>query len=154
MIDYSRHQAAPGRAAHVSGGWPRLRRALAGCAAVMSATVLAACGGSSVSDAVPKSTPEITPPTNTAAEKAAVQTTSTSATSTTKTTGTTAEAPTGTTGGETPKSESGTGTPSEATPGAGTGGGTPSAGEKEKEATKEAPKETGSPSPTGGASAP
>ena len=45
---------------------------------------LAACGGGgNVSDAVPKSTPEITPPTDTSAEKAAVQTTSTSTTSTT-----------------------------------------------------------------------
>ncbi len=154
MIDFRRHQPAPGSMPHPGDGSPRVRRALAGCAAVLSASVLAACGGSSVSDAVPKSTPEITPPTNTAAEKAAVQTTSTSTTSTTKTTGTTPEGTTGTTGGETPKSEAGTGTPSEATPGAGTGGGTPSAGEKEKEAAKEAPKETGGSSPTGGASAP
>ncbi len=42
---------------------------LAACVALLSAaSALSACGGSSVSDAVPKSTPEITPPTDTSAE--------------------------------------------------------------------------------------
>lgn len=129
-----------------------VRIALAALAALLSGAALAACGGSSVSDAVPKSTPDITPPANTSAEKAAVQTTSTTTTATgtksTATTGTTGESP----AGESEKpSESAS---SEASAGAGGGTG---AGEKEKEAAKtEAkpePKEAGS-SPTGGASAP
>ena len=63
------------------------RRVLAGAAP--------ACGGSSVSDAVPKSTPDITPPNDTSAEKAAVQTTSTSTTTTSKTDTSTGESATG-----------------------------------------------------------
>ena len=53
---------------------------------LLCAVGLAACGGGgNVSDAVPKSTPDITPPTDTSAEAAAVQSTSTSTTSTTST---------------------------------------------------------------------
>lgn len=51
--------------------------------ALACGTGLGACGGSSnISDAIPKSTPEITPPTNTSIERQATQTTSTSAVST------------------------------------------------------------------------
>ncbi|HXW58809.1 MAG TPA: hypothetical protein VEJ23_04960, partial [Solirubrobacteraceae bacterium] len=58
----------------------RARVALIAALALMGAG-LSACGGaSSSSDAVPKSTPEITPPTDTSAEKAAGQTTSTATT--------------------------------------------------------------------------
>ncbi len=59
--------------------------------ALLAALALRACGGSSVSDAVPKSTPVITPPTDTSAEAAAAQTTSTSTTATKTTTSTTGE---------------------------------------------------------------
>ncbi len=59
---------------------------LATCATLLSVLVLSACGGSKASDAVPKSSPDITPPTNTSAEASSVQTTSTAKT-TTKTTG-------------------------------------------------------------------
>ena len=63
-------------------------------------SALSACGGSSVSDAVPKSTPEITPPTDTSAEKAAAQTTSTSTTSTKTTEHAPAKAPRASSSGE------------------------------------------------------
>jgi hypothetical protein len=127
-----------------------VRIALAALAALLSGVALAACGGSSVSDAVPKSTPDITPPANTSAEKAAVQTTSTTTTATksTPTTGTTGEsAP-----AESEKHESTEAGSGEAS--AGAGGGT-AATEKEKEAPKaEAKPESKESSPTGGASAP
>jgi hypothetical protein len=129
------------------------RIALSVLAALLSSAALAACGGSSVSDAVPKSTPDITPPTNTSAEKAAIQTTSTTTTpskTSTAGTGTTGETPSS---GEAEKSESKESAPSESS--AGTGGGT-SAGEKEAAKTEsktESKSESGS-SPTGGASAP
>jgi hypothetical protein len=132
----------------------RIRRAalpalLAGMA-LLSGAALAACGGTSVSDAVPKSTPDITPPTDTSAEKAAVQTTSTSTTST-KTTSTTGEG--------TSTSEGGTGEaakePSkEASSEVGAAGGAAAEKEKEKAPSSESSKGGEPASPTGGASAP
>jgi hypothetical protein len=133
------------------GGRPASRRpALLAALVVLGAFVLGGCGGSSVSDAVPKSTPDITPPTDTSIEKAAVQTTSTSTTATG--TGTTGE----------PAKEGGTGeTPKEggeeaAKEGAasGAGGGTAAEKEKSTEASKGGSEAAGGGSPTGGASAP
>jgi hypothetical protein len=123
-------------------------------AAVMlfaSLTVVACGGGSPASDVVPKSTPDIIPPTNTAAEKAAVQTTSTS---------TTAKGATGEKSSSASSSEgegkesSGAPSSSEGSGSSETGGpaGGTSAGEKEKGASSEAP--TKEASPTGGANAP
>ena len=64
---------------------PSSRAMIAAAPPLFCSVGLAACGGGGgVSDAVPKSTPEISPPTDTSAEKAAVQTTSTSTTSTAK----------------------------------------------------------------------
>ena len=64
---------------------PSARVAIAASVVLLCSVSLTACGGgSNVSDAVPKSTPDIIPPTDTSAEKAAVQTTSTSTTSTAK----------------------------------------------------------------------
>jgi hypothetical protein len=64
---------------------PSARALLATGLVLLCPVGLAACGGgSNASDAVPKSTPEIIPPTDTSAEKAAVQTTSTATTSTAK----------------------------------------------------------------------
>ena len=67
-------------AARARSRW-RLLRALLALGAAAAARQL--------SDAVPKSTPDITPPTDTSAEKAAAQTTSTSTTTRTKTSTTT-----------------------------------------------------------------
>jgi hypothetical protein len=72
----------PSRLAHL----PSSRAAIAAGVLLLCSVGLGACGGGgSVSDAVPKSTPDIIPPTDTSAEKAAVQTTSTSTSSTSKT---------------------------------------------------------------------
>jgi hypothetical protein len=123
----------------------RARVALAACAALLCGLTLGACGGSSVSDAVPKSTPYITPPTNTSAEVAAAQTTSTSTTSakTTKASETPAS-------GESAPSESSEASSNAGTPSTeGTSGGAAAEKEKPAEATKES-----SAGPTGGASAP
>ena len=84
----------------------RARIALAVCTALLSGFALGACGSSSVSDAVPKSTPDILPPNDTSAEKAAVQTTSTS-TTTTKTKTSTGESETESPEGETSSGETG-----------------------------------------------
>ncbi|MCW3067601.1 MAG: hypothetical protein JWL67_226, partial [Solirubrobacterales bacterium] len=62
---------------------PETVRALAAaCVALLAGGTLGACGSSSVSEPLPKSTPDITPPSDTSAEKAAAQTTSTSTTAT------------------------------------------------------------------------
>ncbi len=121
---------------------------------LFASLTLAACGGGSDSaEAVPKSTPDIIPPTNTSAEKASAQTTSTSTTSK----GATGTGSTGSTGEEGSGSES-SGEPSSSegsseSPSGGAAGGT-SAGEKEKAASKEATKGESQASPSGGASAP
>ena len=126
----------------------RLRLATIASAALLCAFGLAACGGSKVSDPVPKSTPDITPPNDTSAEKAAASTTSTSATKTTKTSTTGESSESEKTEGETPESESG-GTASEGTASGGTG-----SEEKEAAPEKSSKTEEGTSSPTGGASAP
>ena len=127
----------------------RLRLATLACTVLLCALVFSACGGSSASDPVPKTTPDIVPPNDTSAEKAATSTTSTSATKTTKTSTTGASAESETGEGETPESESG-GTASEGTASGGTGN------EKEEEKAPEKTEKTeeGASSPTGGASAP
>jgi hypothetical protein len=118
---------------------------------LLTGFALGGCGGSKVSDPLPKSTPDITPPNDTSIEKAAGQTTSTStSTSATKSTSTTGEG----------SSESGSegskegGEESSSGGSAGAGGGT--AGEKEKTegTTKGGSEAGGGSSPTGGASAP
>ena len=125
----------------------RARIALAVCTALLSGVALGACGSSSVSDAVPKSTPDILPPNDTSAEKAAVQTTSTSTTKTKTKTSTGESSETESSEGETPSSETG-GSASEETASGGTGG-------EEKAPEKSAKtEEPGNSSPTGGASAP
>src|SRR4051794_18052627 len=98
----------------------RLRLAAILSAALLCVLALSACGGSSVSDPVPKSTPDIVPPNDTSAEKAAAATTSTTAAKTTKTStsGESSESESGE--GETPEEESG-GTASEGTASGGTG---------------------------------
>jgi hypothetical protein len=132
----------------------RGRRTLLAGAALTGALMLAACGGSSVSDAIPKSTPDIIPPANTSAEKAALSATSTSTTKTTTTS--TAATSTAASPTEATKSES-TESSSTAAP-TGAGGGTSATIEKEKTpATTEGAKGTeveSEASPTGGASAP
>jgi hypothetical protein len=124
----------------------RTRLALALCTALLSGLALAACGSSTVSDAVPKSTPDLIPPTDTRAEKAAVQTTSTSTTSTKTATSESSESESG--AGETPSSETG-GSASEGTASGGTG-----SEEKEAKETPKTEESAGNSSPTGGASAP
>ena len=64
------------------------RRWLAAAGALLAALALAACGGTKVSETSPKNTPEITPPNDTSAEKAAG---TSSSTSTTKKTSTSSE---------------------------------------------------------------
>ena len=77
---------AHGAARSAGGRSLSARAAVVALALLLAGGTLGACGGgSSVSDAVPKSTPDITPPNDTSAEKAAAQTTSTSTTSTSKT---------------------------------------------------------------------
>jgi hypothetical protein len=120
------------------------------CAVLLAGTMLAGCGGgNTAADVVPKSTPNIIPPTDTSAEKAAAQKTSTSSTGAKGTT-----RPTGETASE---SETAGGSSEEAssekssTPEGGAAGGTEA--EKEKAAPTES-KGTGEASPTGGANAP
>ena len=126
---------------------PRKRLSLGMLAALACSVALAACGGSNVSDAVPKSTPDIIPPNDTSAEKAAVQTTSTSTSTTKSKTTSTSESPEAEGEGETPEGETG-GSASEGTASGGTGN-------EEKEPEKAPAKtEEGTSSPTGGASAP
>ena len=141
---------AHGAARIARGGSLRASALALALALLLGAVTLAACGGgSSASDAVPKSTPEITPPNDTSAEKAAAQTTSTSTTSTSKTT---------TTKGESSANESGG---NEATEEPTSGGSSSGASEESKEATpsggssaeKEKESAAGA-SPSGGASAP
>ena len=64
---------ADGPARRVTARLSRSRAtALAASALILlSGLGLSACGGTSVSDATPKSTPEITPPNDTSAEKEA-----------------------------------------------------------------------------------
>jgi hypothetical protein len=77
--------AQPAARAGSQIGLPSVRALLATGAILLCPVGLAACGGGgNASDAIPKSTPEIIPPTDTSAEKASVQTTSTSTTSTAK----------------------------------------------------------------------
>jgi len=153
------HQLPITRDHRVLKSLPRLSSArLAAIASVMlfaSLTLVACGGGSSTSDVVPKSTPDIIPPTNTSAEKASAQTTSTSTTSK-GATGTGSSS--GSTGEEAAGSESsGEPSSSEGASGSATGGpaGGTSAGEKEKAASTEGSSKAGSEaSPSGGASAP
>ncbi len=133
--------------------WASIGRAAAVASiALLAGSTFAACGGSSVSsDAVPKSTPDIIPPTDTSAEKASAPTTSTSTTSkgasgaTSSTGASSEEASSGESSGEPSSSESSSGSA-----GGGAAGGT--AAEKEK--ASEPTKGTGEASPTGGANAP
>src|SRR5271165_247431 len=85
--------------------WASIGRAAAVASIVLLAgSTFAACGGASASsDAVPKSTPDIIPPTDTSAEKASAQTTSTS-TASKGASGTTSSA--GSSGAESTGSES------------------------------------------------
>ena len=64
MSDYVSQQ-------HPSRGHSRLtaRIALGACVLLAAGTSLQACGGSSVSESIPKSTPNIVPPADTSAEK-------------------------------------------------------------------------------------
>jgi hypothetical protein len=141
----TQHPQATGQA-HPAGPLAA-RVALAACLALLCGLGLSACGGASVSDPVPKSTPDITPPTDTSAEKASIQTTSTSTTAS-KTTTSTSEAESSE-ASETPSEES------SGTAGQGTAAGGTAAEEKEKAAGKEGTKESeAESSPTGGASAP
>jgi hypothetical protein len=116
---------------------------------LLAGFALGGCGGSKVSDPLPKSTPDITPPNDTSIEKAAGQTTSTSTTAT-KSTSTTGEG----------SSESGSegskegGEESSSGGSAGAGGGTAAEKEKTEGTTKGGSEAGGGSSPTGGASAP
>lgn len=145
-MPHLRPEDGPARGDDLSVSTPRPRHALAVLAALLCSAALAACGGSSVSDKVPKSTPDLTPPADTSAEKAAVQTTSTSTTTTKSKTGSTSESTASESEGETPEGETG-GSASEGTASGGTGS-------EEKATEKESAKEEGNSSPTGGASAP
>jgi hypothetical protein len=162
-------------ATHIEDGWlratgaeeaPRLIRispilpaqpsparvALAVSLVLLCAISLGACGGgSSVSDVVPKSTPDITPPSDTSAEKASVQSTSTSTTSTTPA-GKSSEGSSGEETKEGGEASSGAGSPSgESESSKSEAGGTSAGGSaKEESATKGEAKA----SPTGGAGAP
>ena len=125
------------------------RRWRAAGGALLAALALAACGGTKVSETTPKNTPEITPPNDTSAEKAA-------GTSTLrddhKKTSTSSESD-----GEASSSESESAAARKppvnppANPDA--SGGASAGGEKGSSETG-ASKEEGSSSPTGGASAP
>lgn len=128
------------------------RLALCTCMVLLAGVGLQACGGGSVSESVPKSTPNIVPPHDTSAEKAALSTTSTSTTST-KSTSTTGEP--SSSGGESSKSESSESSSSGGTSEAGSSGGA-SPGGQEKAAPQESAKGTETPAggATGGASAP
>ncbi len=132
----------------------RMRAVAAACVVLISSATLGACGSSSVSDAMPKSTPEITTPTDTSAEKAAGQATSTSTTST-KAAGTTGE---GSSSSEEPsKGEGSSEASKESSSEAAAAGG--ASAEKAKSPSSESSSKGGSEaaggsSPTGGASAP
>jgi hypothetical protein len=128
------------------------RTALALSVALLAGLTLSACGGGShTSDVVPKSTPDIVPPADNSAEKAAGQTTSTS-TSATGAKGATGEASEASSesGSESSEESSSKEASSEGT-GGGAAGGT--SAEKEKAPTENS-KGTAEPSPTGGANAP
>jgi uncharacterized membrane protein YgcG len=102
------------------------RVALCACLVVLGGLGLQACGGS-VSEAVPKSTPNIVPPSDTSAEKAALSTTSTSTTSTSKTSTNGETTSTGSSGeASSESSEASSGGTSEA----GSSGGSSAGGEK------------------------
>jgi hypothetical protein len=154
-------EARPGRRQLVKANAPhparRSRRVpplLAGVA-LLAALAIGGCGGASVSDPVPKSTPEIIPPNDTSIEKASAQTTSTSTTAT-KTTTTTGGEGTGegAAGSEAAKKEGGEETSKEGAA-SGAGGGTAAEKEKSSEGSSKGGSEAGGgSSPTGGASAP
>jgi hypothetical protein len=135
---------------------PSSRAAIAASILLLCSVGLGACGGgSSVSDTVPKSTPDITPPTDTSAEKAAVQTTSTSTTSTAKSsegtsTGSGEESSSSEEAASSGGSESGASESNGESAGGTSAGGTAKTG---GEAAKETPKESAA-TPSGGASAP
>ena len=121
---------------------------------LFASLTLAACGGGSDSaEAVPKSTPDIIPPTNTSAEKASAQTTSTSTTSK----GATGTGSTGSTGEEASGSES-SGEPSsakaQANRRAAARRAAPPPEKKKKRPPKKRTKGESEASPSGGASAP
>ncbi len=138
-------------AAERSAGWLVIARVcIALVLALAGASALAGCGGGSGNaDVVPKSTPDITPPADTSAERSALQTTSTSTNatkSTTSSTSTSSEA-----GGE--GSSSAGGEESSSASGEGTASGGATAEEKEKSSSSGEKSAAGS-SPTGGAGAP
>ena len=122
----------------------RARIALAVCTALLSGFALGACGSSSVSDAVPKSTPDIVPPNDTSAEKAAIQTTSTSTTKTKTSTSESSET-------ESPEGETSSETGGSASEETASGGTESEEKTPEKSSKTEEPESS---SPTGGASAP
>ena len=154
---------ALGRKEREAPGW-RCRRssihraALATSVALVLGASIGGCGGASgTSDAIPKSSPDITPPTDTSAEKAAAQTTSTSTTSTTSKgtsgAGSSSESSSGEAGkGESGGESSGGESSGESTKGGGAGG---TSAEKEKASSEGGgSKAGGEASPSGGASAP
>ena len=134
----------------------RARPAIAALAALLAALALSACGGASVSETPPKSTPEITPPADNSAERAQSSTTSTTKKKTTGATGESegseaggGEAETGSgesSSGESSSSESGASSESSPSGGATAGGSEKTGGETESKGE--------SSSPSGGASAP
>lgn len=126
------------------------RVAMCACLVVLGGLGLQACGGGSVSESVPKSTPNIVPPSDTSAEKAALSTTSTSTTSTSKTSTSGGETTSTGSSSESAGSESSEAPSSGGTSEAGSSGGS-SAG-SEKASTPEASSK--STEATGGASAP
>src|ERR1700760_3178094 len=140
---------AHGTAWNAGGRSLSARAVVVALALLLAAGTLGACGGgSSPSDAVPKSTPDITAPNDTSAEQAAAQTTSTS---TTKTKTSTSESQANESGGNEATEEPESGGSSS---GAGEETATPSGGasaEKEESASE---KSAAGSSPTGGAGAP
>jgi hypothetical protein len=131
---------------------PSARAAIAASIVLLCSVSLAACGGgSNVSDAVPKSTPDITPPTDTSAEKAAVQTTSTSTTSTAKSSEGTSTAAGEESSGEASPSGGSESGPSESN---GEAAGGTSAGESSKSSGGASASKESAATPSGGASAP
>jgi hypothetical protein len=142
---------------------PSARVALATGILLMCTTGLSACGGgSNVSEAVPKSTPDIIPPTDTSAEKAAVQSTSTSTTGTTSTgksgessSSSEEEAKTGEETSSSGSSPSGASESSESAGGTSAGGTAKSGGEETAKTGGGSAAGSESPAtPSGGASAP
>jgi hypothetical protein len=137
--------------AWIAGGRSLSARAVVvALALLLAAGTLGACGGgSSPSDAVPKSTPDITAPNDTSAEQAAAQTTSTSTTTKTKTS--TSESQANESGGNEATEEPESGGSSS---GAGEETATPSGGASAEKEESPSEKSAAGSSPTGGAGAP